>query len=1342
MVNVKIPGSDEASAKPERFSGQNFKRWQQRMKFWLTTLGLFSVIDMDPPSTEEEEPARSAALESFRQRDYLCHGRILSALSDALFDVYCSTTSAKELWKSLDKKYNSEDSGLEKYTVGKFLNFKMVEGKSVVEQAHEFQILIHGLAEGEMLLPEKFQVLSIVEKLPPSWEDFGMSLKHRRGKISLEDLMIALNIEEEHRKQHKDGDKGLPMEFTPKANVVVASSPNQKKNKNQKMKNKMKPKQKIQKKDGSVKPCWACGQVGHFAKYCPDRKDKKKNQGNGSSSKAQVNVVTTSAGTSGGFVSFNPELNFIYQPNEWLVDTGANVHCCADRSAFSTYQVIEGTAVTMGNHSAARVFGMGRVDLRFTSGKVLSLHEVHHVPAVRRNLISGSSLVRSGYELIFKCNKVVLLHLGNFIGKGYLHEGLFKLSTECISANNGNDNSVDAFSYNVESCDVWHGRLGHVNFNTVKRMANLDMIPKHAIDTKKKCEICVQYKQPRKPFKSVDRNSDILELVHTDCCEFNGVTTRDHKRYFISFIDDCSRYCYVYLLKTKDEALDKFIAFKSEAENQTNKTIKRLRSDRGGEYTSNIFQKICQDSGIIHEVTAPYSPQSNGIAERKNRTLGDMINAMLGSSGLPNFMWGEALYTACHVLNRVPMKARDKSPYELWKGRKTSLKYLKVWGCLAKVLVPEHKRKKLGPKTVDGIFLGYAHNSFAYRFLIIKSEIPGIDVNTIIELRDATFFEDIFPMKTRVPNSVSSASSSARDESTSVDDPLSLVDAPSSSHSRLDESQECTELRRSKRQRVSKDLGKDFITYNIEGDPVTYRDAMASPEAKQWKEAIKSEMDSIVSNATWELIELPPGCSTIGCKWVFKRKLKPDGSVDKFKARLVAKGFKQKEGIDYFDTYSPVTRITTIRVLLALASIYHLEVHQMDVKTAFLNGDLEEEIYMDQPEGYVIPGNENKVCKLVKSLYGLKQAPKQWHEKFDRAVLSFGFEINDSDKCVYTKLKGDECIILCLYVDDILLFGTSLAVVNETKALLSGKFDMKDMGCADVILGLKLTRSTDGIAISQAHYVEKVLEKYGYSHVKSVVTPYDPSKTLHKNKSGVPVSQLRYSQIIGSLMYLANCSRPDISYAVTKLSRFTSCPDRTHWDALDRVLKYLKGTISLGLHYERFPAVLEGYSDASWIADTAECKGVTGYVFTLGGGAVSWRSVKQTIITRSTSEAELCALDTTVTEADWLKGLLSEIPLVMKPMPPISVNCDNQTTIAQVRSSKYNQKQKRHVRIRLKSIRELVSQGVVSLDFVSSKDNIADPLTKGLDSEKIKRSSRRMGLRPILVSSIAATQPI
>src|SRR3954462_5223237 len=392
-------------------------------------------------------------------------------------------------------------------------------------------------------------------------------------------------------------------------------------------------------------------------------------------------------------------------------------------------------------------------------------------------------------------------------------------------------------------------------------------------------------------------------------------------------------------------------------------------------------------------------------------------------------------------------------------------------------------------------------------------------------------------------------------------------------------------------------------------------------------------MDSILANGTWEITDRPYGCKPVGCKWVFKKKLRPDGTIEKYKARLVAKGYTPKEGEDFFDTYSPVARLTAIRVILSLAASHGLLVHQMDVKTAFLNGELDEEIYMDQPDGFVVNGQERKVCKLLKSLYGLKQAPKQWHEKFDKTLTAAGFVVNEADKCVYYRHGGGEGVILCLYVDDILIFGTNLNAIKEVKDFLSRSFEMKDLGVADVILNIKLLRhDDDGITLLQSHYVEKNLSHFGYSDSKPSPTSYDASVLLRKNR-GNARDQLRYSQIIGSLMYLASATRPDIAFAVSKLSRFVSNPGDVHWHAIERVMRYLKGTMSHGLHYTGYPSVLEGYSDANWISDAAEMKATSGYVFTLGGGAVSWKSCKQTILTRSTMEAELTALDTSGVEA-------------------------------------------------------------------------------------------------------------
>jgi hypothetical protein len=355
-----------------------------------------------------------------------------------------------------------------------------------------------------------------------------------------------------------------------------------------------------------------------------------------------------------------------------------------------------------------------------------------------------------------------------------------------------------------------------------------------------------------------------------------------------------------------------------------------------------------------------------------------MLNAMIVSAKLPFNLWGEALLTACHVHNRVLCKKIQSSPYELWNGRKPNLSYLKVWGCIAYFRVPDPKRTKLGPRAIKSVFVGNAVNSKAYRLLDLSS-------NTIVESRDVELIKNKFINDSQIePNQTQESDS--------------LVNNSLSGNKRIEPSSP-NEQRRSQRVRKENDFGPDFISYqvnvylvegnrekvlsklpfvgNVEEHPNTYSEAMVLRDAAFWREAVNDEMESILSNNTWVLVDLPPSSNTIGCKWVFRRKYRTDGTIQTFKVRLVAKGFRQREGIDYFDTYASVARITSIHVLIALASIYKLVVHQMDVKIAFLNVDLDEEVYMDQPEGFVLPGNEKKVYKLVKSLYSLKQAPKQ-----------------------------------------------------------------------------------------------------------------------------------------------------------------------------------------------------------------------------------------------------------------------------------------------------------------------------------------------------------------------------
>lgn len=1278
--------------------------------FFFQEIGLDYVLNEDKSSATSATPnsdnsqaetgsqtSKTKPEGTLEDHNRTCRGHIIRHLSEKLFDIYVNYDSAKEVWNNLKKRYGAEDEGKKQYVTSKWNSFQMKDDVPVLDQLHEYEAIVSKIQAEGLPIDEQLAALVLIDKLSPSWNDYRSKLKHEKKKMSLDELIADIMIEDANRKYL--GKNTNARSFSNNANVVESSG---EKNRYQSHKNHaskaLKPSADFKKK----MKCWNCNKTGHKKQDCrlpPQRKESNK-------------ALLTE-----DLIAVTTEVNAAIDVVEWIIDSGSTRHICSRKSLFKTIDETPRDSVLLGDDSALQVAGIGEVELKLSSGRVLTLTKVLFVPNMRRNLISSALLMIAGFKQTLDAGKLVITKNGGYVGKAFCNGNLFVLDVM-------NEISGSASAYFVCALDTWHGRLGHLNVSSIKRLKHANLISDNLEKNISKCEICVEAKHARKPFSHpIDRKSELLELIHSDLADFKSTPSRGGKHYYITFVDDFSRYTRVYLLRSKDEACEMFIQYKAEVENQLNRKIKRLRTDRGGEYESEILKSLCLKEGIIHEKTAPYTPQQNGIAERKNRTLKEMMNAMLISSGLPDQMWGEAVLSACYILNKVPHKRIPVTPYELWKGHSPNLNYLRVWGCLAKVGLPSFKKNNIGPKTVDAVFIGYASNSAAYRCLTFKPD--SLQFDSITESRDVEFFENVFPFKRNLETGSSSNASAKR----TLDN--------------IDDNNE--ELRRSKRIRTKTDFGPDFITtflaeYNefseefvyaflIEEDPKTFSEAMKSIDAVFWKEAVNVEFDSIMANHTFELVDLPRGCKVIRCKWILKKKLKADGTLDKFKARLVAQGNSQKQGVDYFDTYAPVTKIASIRILFALASIHKLVVHQMDVKTAFLNGDLHEEIYMMQPEGFIVPGQEHKVCKLIKSLYGLKQAPKQWFEKFSSTLHENGFVSNFGDTCVFSRMHEHGYVIICLYVDDMLILGTSLEIVCETKVLLSSKFDMKDLGEVDVILGIKVVKTDSGFSLNQSHYIEKILKKFGYWDETSAKSPYDSSLHLCKNR-GESVNQSEYAKIMGSIMYLMNSTRPDIAYAVSRLSRYTHNPGSDHWIALGRLMRYLKGTLDWNLCYSGSPCVLEAYCDANWVSDNDEVNSTSGFVFTLGGGAVAWKSTKQSCIAHSTMESELIALELAGQEADWLRNLLADSPMIGRPCPSVSMRCDSQAAIAVAMNALYNGK-KRHIRMRHKVIRSLIEAGVISLEFVRSGKNIADPLTKGLCGRMVLDTAKEMGLTPL-----------
>ncbi|GKB27442.1 retrotransposon protein, putative, ty1-copia subclass [Tanacetum coccineum] len=600
------------------------------------------------------------------------------------------------------------------------------------------------------------------------------------------------------------------------------------------------------------------------------------------------------------------------------------------------------------------------------------------------------------------------------------------------------------------------------------------------------------------------------------------------------------------------------------------KTIKLLRSDRGGEYMSQEFLDHLKDHGIIAHRTPPYTPQHNGVSERRNRTLLDMVRSMMSQTTLPKSFWDYALETAARILNMVPTKKVEKTPYEVWHGQAPKLSYLKVWGCEALVKRDTlTKPDKLEPRAFKCIFVGYPKETMGYSFYYPPE-------NKVFVARNAEFFEN------KVIDQEASGSLEdleiiqEEDTHPSIDTSLNHEE----DDQEIDEPQsDINPIRRSTRTRRAPDrmcLYIDAEEHELGdlGEPANYKAALLDPESDKWLNAMNVEMQSMKDNEVWELVDLPPNGKTVGHKWLFKKKTDMDGAVHTYKARLVAKGFTQTPGIDYEETFSPVADIRAIRILIAIAAFYDYEIWQMDVKTAFLNGYLNEEVYMEQPEGFVNQKFPNRVCKLKRSIYGLKQASRQWNKRFDDEIKKFGFSQNRDEPCVYVKASGSYVTFLILYVDDILIMGNKIPMLQDVKSYLGRCFAMKDLGEAAYILGIKIYRDRSRwlIGLCQSAYIEKILKQFHMKNSKRGSIPMQDKLRLSKSQGASTPAELKRMQ--------------NVPYALSCGSIMLGCD--LHWTTVKNILKYLRNTKDMFLVYRgdiKQELRVSCYTDAGYLTD-------------------------------------------------------------------------------------------------------------------------------------------------------------
>ena len=1041
----------------------------------------------------------------------------------------------------------------------------------------------------------------------------------------------------------------------------------------------------------------------------------------------------------------------------WIVDTGATHHTCHDLNWFTSYSEIESIIVNLPNGSSMEACYRGQVKL----SKDLSIDNVLYLPKFAVNLISVSKLCREqNCKLEFEADICIIQAKNTLrkIGLAKERHGLYYLETDekhKVSVSNISA-SLESHGEHVPDGVLWHLRLGHLSHDRMICMNKMySYVP---ISPHTACDVCQMCRQKILPFPISSRNAKTaFDLVHFDIWgPFNTTSVHGHK-YFLTILDDCTRHTWIVMLKNKSEASCQVKSFVSMIERQFERKIKMIRSDNGPEF---MLREFYDQKGIIHQRSCVYTPQQNGRVERRHQHILNISRALMFQSRLPKKFWSYAVLHAIYLINRIPTKIlNNKSSYEVLYNAIPDLSCLKVFGCLSYASTLPVNRHKFDPRARKCAFLGF------------KPGIKGfvlVDVHTteILVSRNVKFLDLEFPFHSSSVTHISNTQIYLNDSKPVVSHqtnqlPItsSPTDVPVSNEENNEpleadnvievEEEEDEPVRRSSRiSQVPSHLQDyvcnsvrcnypidQFLSYsalsskhqayafslNSEVEPPNFQ---VANQDSRWIAAMQTEIEALNANHTWEFVDLPPDAISIGSKWVYKIKRYADGTIERFKARLVAQGFSQTEGLDYFETFSPVAKLSTVRVLLALASIHGWYLHQLDVNNAFLHGDLHEAVYMKVPKGVVSP-KQGQVCKLLKSLYGLKQASRQWFEKLTQFLHAQGYVQANSDHTLFTKITAISYTVILVYVDDIILAGTCLKEFDCLKQALDEAFRIKNLGELKFFLGLEVARSSKGISLCQRKYCLELLADSGLTSCKPVSTPLDPSIRLTQDNGASYADITGYRRLVGRLLYLTT-TRPDIAFAAQQLSQFMASPTELHHKAALRVLRYLKRSPGRGLF---FPATsdlqLLGFSDADWGGCVDTRRSISGYCFFIGKSLVSWKSKKQPTVSCSSAEAEYRALASATRELQWMCFLLHDLNQAPSRLPVLY--CDNQSALHISANPVFHERTK-HLDIDCHLVREKIQAGVMRLLPVTSQHQTTDVFTKASGPKQFHECIVKLGM--------------
>ncbi|RRC79823.1 hypothetical protein EH999_23420, partial [Escherichia coli] len=954
-------------------------------------------------------------------------------------------------------------------------------------------------------------------------------------------------------------------------------------------------------------------------------------------------------------------------------------------SLLHDFKRFEGGHVAFGdNPMGGKISGKGKV-----SKGQMTFDDVYFVEQLKYNLLSVSQVCDKKYGVFFTDTECLILDPSFVIDDSKVvprtprRDNVYCLDMRDTSSSSTLNCLFSRAS--VTESSLWHRRMCHMNFKNMNLLVKNNLVrglPSKEFACDDHCVACLKGKQHKSSHKSKEVNtiSSPLHLLHMDLFGPTNVMSIGKKSYCLVIVDDYSRFTWVFFLRTKDETSGLIKPFVTRVENKTNLRVKIIRSDNGTEFKNADLNYFCESKGIERQFSAPRTPQQNGVAERRNRTLIEAARTMLADSKLPITFWAEAVNTACYVQNKVLIvKSKGKTPYELFEKKKPFIGFLQPFGCPCTILDTKTHLGKFESKSVDGFHVGYSAQSRAFRVFNSSSRIieesinvkfnentpnvPGsgpdwlFDIDALTNSLNMSFAEVsgteaqkdkethspfvVFPMPIVDPTE-----SDQREETDLVEKekeqeteevPVTTAEEeePSTSGPELNDSnlgdgliEEPLHLTRTQKNhpptQVIGDIASPMLTrkqtkalndpnfgmisvFLSQTEPKKALDAMKDPS---WIEAMQEELLQFVLQHVWDLVDLPRGHRVIGTKWIFRNKTDERGIVIKNKARLVAQGYTQEEGIDYDDVFAPVARIEAIRLFLAFASYKGFKVYQMDVKSAFLYGTIDEEVYVAQPPGFEDPEFPDKVYKLRKALYGLHQAPRAWYDTLSSYLLENGYERGVIDKTLFIKRTKNDIILVQIYVDDIIFGSTNEKLCKEFEELMHKRFKMSSMGELNFFLGLQVKQKPDGIFINQSKYVASMLQRFGMNDAKPASTPMETHKHLTADVEGEEVDVHHYRSMIGSLMYLT-ASRPDIMFAVCVCARYQVRPKDSHLQAVKRIFRYLKGQPRLGLWYPKdSPFDLVAYTDSDYGGANLDRKSTSGGCQLLGSRLVSWQCKK------------------------------------------------------------------------------------------------------------------------------------